>query len=198
MTGLISMVAVFFVVVIEMIFSTMNGGSIGGCHGDPGGMYGNLAPGSPALGHGPRSSTSSVSSLVFQAQEDGGMAANGILRSTHRRRSASIGHQLRKIDNEDGFEVAGSPSSDRANEEPKRNNEDSAHSDDEDMELRNLNGRKRSLNQARMQMAAGGSMRLSDEQLQQKNLLQVMLLEAGILFHSVFIGIFEHYTYHHR
>lgn len=31
--------------------------------------------------------------------------------------------------------------------------------------------------------------RLTDAQQQQKNLLQVMLLEAGILFHSVFIGM---------
>lgn len=31
--------------------------------------------------------------------------------------------------------------------------------------------------------------RLTDAQQQQKNLLQVVLLEAGILFHSVFIGM---------
>jgi zinc transporter 1/2/3 len=61
-----------------------------------------------------------------------------------------------------------------------------------ELETRTVNRRARSQsNSSSRQRHNIGNIggRLTEAQLQQKNLLQVMLLEAGILFHSVFIGM---------
>ncbi|KAI5786631.1 Zinc/iron permease, partial [Pyronema domesticum] len=99
------------------------------------------------------------------------------------RRSGSIGHQLTRIERGGSYKDAPSSSS--------SDNDHSDHSDHDDeddgaTELQSLNTqpRKRSLSTARERRG-----RLTEEQQQKKNLLQVMLLEAGILFHSVFIGM---------
>ncbi|KAI5798984.1 Zinc/iron permease [Geopyxis carbonaria] len=120
MAGLIAMVAVFFVVVIEMVFSTASANGVAGA------------------------------------------------RPTHRR-SGSLGHQLQRIE----LSAAGADDADAV------------------PELRSLAGhpRKRSMSQGSLRRPQRTGSRLTEEQQQKKNLLQVMLLEAGILFHSVFIGM---------
>lgn len=73
----------------------------------------------------------------------------------------------------------------------KSESEDSGDDSGDAPETRALNtrggsgGRPRSLSESSQRRAGS---RLTEDQQQQKQLLQVMLLEAGILFHSVFIG----------
>lgn len=196
MAGLIAMVSVFVVVSIEMFFSTMNGGPTGGCHGGPGlaGGYDSLPPTMPVFGHSRRASVASVAS--YSGGANSGSTSNGIRPPVRTRRSGSIGHQLRRIelstdgmvspavlsDSEDSRHTATYPKGD--------DDEDDADSDvGEDTELRALNSRKRSSSSSRARRRQDIHRRLSSEQQQKKNLLQVMLLEAGILFHSVFIGM---------
>ncbi|CAZ84476.1 unnamed protein product [Tuber melanosporum] len=90
--------------------------------------------------------------------------------SPRHRRSASIGTQLQRIERARArVDLDAMPSSSAED-----------LSADTDQLLRDDDGRHNIGN-------IGG--RLTEAQLQQKNLLQVMLLEAGILFHSVFIGM---------
>ncbi|PUU82535.1 Zinc/iron permease [Tuber borchii] len=137
MAGLIAMVAVFVVVTIEMIFSSMNG--------------------------------------------QGTM----VLARPRHRRSTSIGTQLQRIEKA------------RARADPDAVLSPSTEdlSVDTDQLLRDDDGGynkalsdSESNSSSRYRLNNTGS-RLTESQLQQKNLLQVMLLEAGILFHSVFIGM---------
>jgi len=193
MAGLIAMVAVFVVVSIEMFFSTMNGGPMGGCHGGASAGYDVLTPATASFGH--RRGGSSASAASFA--NGGGSSPSGAIRPVRRtRRSNSIGSQLQRIElNADvlGYEEACSSREDSPDPEAhhKSEDEDDADSDDanEVTELRALNasGRKKSMSASHTRRPGGG--RLTEEQRQKKNLLQVMLLEAGILFHSVFIGI---------
>jgi zinc transporter 1/2/3 len=185
MAGLIAMVSVFFVVSIEMFFSTMNGGPTGGCHGGPGmaGGYETLTPTTSTFGHRRGNSAASMASFM-------GGQANPVSISTRpavrTRRSGSIGHQLQRIEmTADGMEPSDTEDL-RGSDEYIKSDEDSDVG--EDTELQALNTRKRSNSSSRVirRQHLGG--RLTDEQQQKKNLLQVMLLEAGILFHSVFIG----------
>ncbi|PWW78825.1 Zinc/iron permease [Tuber magnatum] len=147
MAGLIAMVAVFVVVAIEMIFSSMNGGAMGGCHSGPGGTYDPLAPPPPLAEERRGTEEHEEIGAALPGSVTGGQ---GIMMSTRprHRRSTSIGTQLQKIE------------------------KTGAHSNSSSRHRHNNIGS-----------------RLTEAQLQQKNLLQVMLLEAGILFHSVFIGM---------
>ncbi|KAA8905472.1 Zinc/iron permease [Sphaerosporella brunnea] len=98
------------------------------------------------------------------------ITSNGIRPPVRTRRSGSIGHQLRRIELSTDGMVSPAVLSD---------SEDSRHTatypkgddDEDDADSDDIHRR------------------LSSEQQQKKNLLQVMLLEAGILFHSVFIGM---------
>lgn len=189
MAGLIAMIAVFLVVTIEMTFSTMNGGSMGGCHSGPGlPGYDPVAPAVPA-GAG-------LVPTILEEAPDG--TVRGVRRTPRHRRSGSIGTELQKI------ERGGMGMAPEENEVwDKSESEDSEGDDNGDSpETQALNshangggrrrrgsssgGRPRSWSES-SQRRAGGS-RLTEDQQQQKQLLQVMLLEAGILFHSVFIG----------
>lgn len=201
MAGLIAMTAVFFVVSIEMTFSTMNGGSMGGCHGGPGAGYQVLVPpASPPSPPSPRSFDRRHHHRQSQQQQRpqrrGSSASTASLaRPLHRtRRSGSIGRQLSHIE----LGVGGVPHAEAVSSDDS----DGGDSVDSDVteggatELRSLNAssRKRSGSDSsargpRCPPVAGG-VRLTEEQQQKKNLLQVLLLEAGILFHSVFIGGF--------
>ena len=181
MAGLIAMISVFFVVSIEMFFSIMNGGSMGGCHGGPGisgSGYEVLTPTTSAFGHRRTASVASNSAV-------GGPRAS---MNRSRRRSGSIGHQLQRIE----LQVGGTeysddqPSAPKIVESDEYEDADDSSSESETTELRGIAARKRSGSQER---GNGGHRMLSDEQQQKKNLLQVMLLEAGILFHSVFFGM---------
>ena len=215
MAGLIAMTAVFFVVSIEMTFSTMNGGAMGGCHGGPGGGYQVLASPAPSSSCSPSSSSfdrhhrhrprpqeqqqqQQPQELQQQQQQQrrGSTASSAsLVRPLHRtRRSGSIGRQLSRIE----LGVGGVPYP----EAVSSNDSDGGDSDDSDdaeggaTELRSLNApsRKRSGSGSSTRgpqfPPTADGVRLTEEQQQKKNLLQVMLLEAGILFHSVFIGSF--------
>ena len=140
MAGLIAMASVFFVVVIEMIFSTLNGANVGGCHGG----YDPLA--SPA---GPR---------------------------PRHRRSGSISHRLQHITRTEPSSPESSTSS-SATVVPTPDDYDSDTSTSSQTHV--------------LKPTNPGPASTAPEtpQQQQKSLLQVMLLEAGILFHSVFIGM---------
>ncbi|KAF8534462.1 Zinc/iron permease [Trichophaea hybrida] len=188
MAGLIAMIAVFFVVSIEMFFSTMNGGSMGGCHGGAHAAgYEILTPTTASFNHRRRGSAASSASLM----SGGNSTLEGVVRPVHRtRRSSSMGRQLTRIElDASGLEFPEAVSDEGSDASPKSDDEDDTNSDaGGSTTLRPLNSRKRSISSSRerRQHADG---RLTEEQQQKKNLLQVMLLEAGILFHSVFIGM---------
>ncbi|KAI5810669.1 Zinc/iron permease [Pyronema omphalodes] len=205
MAGLIAMMSVFIVVSIEMFFSTMNGGAMGGCHG--GVDYESIAPGSPNLrpvssggsaaagmaggfnpvfNQGfPQGRRASVASLVMGGSPR--TSAAGIRPPNRHRRSGSIGHQLTRIERGGGG-GGGGGYKDTPSSSSSDHSDHSDHDEDYDgaTELASLNTqpRKHSINNPRERRG-----RLTEEQQQKKNLLQVMLLEAGILFHSVFIGM---------
>jgi zinc transporter 1/2/3 len=193
MAGLIAMVSVLFVVSIEMFFSTMNGGSTGGCHGGPGGGYETLTPTTSIFGHRRGASAASIAGLMGGS---GGVGStpNGVRPAARARRSGSIGRQLQRIElNADGLDYAETFSNTEGSSLSAAHSKSDDEEDDmdsdagEDTELRALNTRKRSNSETRTRRQHFGG-RLTEEQQQKKNLLQVMLLEAGILFHSVFIG----------
>lgn len=195
MAGLIAMIAVFLVVTIEMTFSTMNGGSMGGCHSGPG------LPGYDPVAPGTATTPASAGMIPTILEEAPDGTVRGVRPTPRHRRSASIGTELQKI------ERGGMGMATEENEVwDKSESEDSEDDDSGDSpETRALNshanggrrrsggggggGRPRSWSESSQRRAgrAGGS-RLTEDQQQQKQLLQVMLLEAGILFHSVFIG----------
>lgn len=178
MAGLIAMASVFFVVVVEMSFSVMNGGAIGGCHGGSVTGYDSLAPMNPEPDHN-----------YHSGEEDYGDGVLASVRPGHRR-SASIGSQLQRFDHDDGVPR----SSTERLIATMEGGEDEATSilsgSGESTELETLRGNGRKQPQAAAKYSNAVVSRLTEEQQQKKNLLQVMLLEAGILFHSVFIGMF--------
>ena len=198
MAGLIAMISVFTVVSIEMFFSTMNGGAMGGCHGGGPAGYESLTPVTPHFGHRRGGSSASATSFkhgrTLPVETIGG--GGGLGRPTQRtRRSSSISHQLQRIEIKvmdtselpDAFSGGSESSIDTRQYRSDDTDEDGDSDAGEDTELRSLNRRKRSLNASQNRRLPIIS-RLTEEQQQKKNLLQVMLLEAGILFHSVFIG----------
>lgn len=197
MAGLIAMVSVFFVVTIEMFFSTMNGGSMGGCHGGGGissSGYEVLTPTTTAFPHRRTlSSTSTTASL--RNSVPGARASLNMSRAPARtRRSGSIGHQLQRIElHAGGAQYPDVFVSDGDGDYPKNTESDGYEEgdseDSEATEMQPINARKRSTSESHERGQHGGGRLLTDEQQQRKNLLQVMLLEAGILFHSVFIGM---------
>jgi len=189
MAGLIAMISVFLVVVVEMFFSIMNGGSMGGCHGGHG--YESLEnAASPSLGRQRTSSNASETGLADFTSR------GGISRPIHRR-SGSIGRQLQQIELSEGQEGSIGVSSDSlagghdAGVYPRSDDSDSE--EDSAIELRTLNPPPkrpiRSPRSSREGMTSGNGSILTEEQQQKKNMLQLLLLEAGILFHSVFIGM---------
>lgn len=118
-------------------------------------------------------------------------------RPTRHRRSASIGKQLQKIERDslDLDSLLPTPTT-AGGSEADVEDSDSDDDDGANQETRALTGgpargaavrRPRSMSASSIRPQRIGS-RLTEAQQQQKNLLQVMLLEAGILFHSVFIG----------
>lgn len=199
MAGLIAMIAVFLVVTIEMTFSTMNGGSMGGCHSGPGlPGYDPVAPTSPSHS---RSNSVSVSvgmiPTILEEAPDG--TVRGVRPASRHRRSASIGTELQKI--ERGGMGMGAEVGTGGNEVWDKSESDDSEDDSggDAPETQALNGgvgagrshsggRPRSWSESSQRRAGRTGSRLTEDQQQQKQLLQVMLLEAGILFHSVFIG----------
>jgi zinc transporter 1/2/3 len=188
MAGLIAMISVFLVMVVEMFFSIMNGGSMGGCHGGHG--YERLEDAaSPSLGRQRAGSSASEAGLADFTSR------GGISRPIHRR-SGSIGRQLQQIELSENQEGATSASRDSlagshdASVYPRSYDSDSE--EDGVTELRTLNPPRkrptRSPGSSREGVASGNGSILTEEQQQKKNMLQLLLLEAGILFHSVFIG----------
>jgi zinc transporter 1/2/3 len=189
MAGLIAMIAVFFVVSVEMFFSTMNGGPTGGCHGSAGVGYEILTPTRSSFSHRRRGSSASSASLM-----NGGNSTLGdVVRPVRRtQRSGSIGRQLTRIElGASNLEFPEAISDESSDASHKSDDEDDADSDvGERTTLRSVNSRKRSMSSSRERRHHDhGDGRLTEEQQQKKHLLQVMLLEAGILFHSVFIGM---------
>ena len=185
MAGLIAMISVFLVMVVEMSFSIMNGGSMGGCHGGHG--YESLEnAASPSLGRQRASSSTSETGLADFTSR------GGISRPIHQR-SGSIGRQLQQIElsaNQEGAIGVSSDSLHGSGVYPR--NDDSDSEEDSATELRTLNPppkrSTRSPRSSREGVTGGNGSILTEEQQQKKNMLQLLLLEAGILFHSVFIG----------
>ena len=111
MAGLIAMIAVFVVVTIEMTFSTMNGSSLGGCHGGHnGGIPGyqpvlheedesgpeNVGAGGGGLGNEYANGSAARAQITVANGSD---AMSGIPgRKTRHRRSGSIARELRRIE----------------------------------------------------------------------------------------------------
>ncbi|KAI5846912.1 Zinc/iron permease [Tricharina praecox] len=194
MAGLIAMASVFVVVSIEMFFSTMNGGAMGGCHGGPSAGYEVLTPTTASFGHRRGASSASAASFTNGGRNPPSEAIRPVRRT---RRSNSIGSQLQRIElSADVLQYDEACSDGEDSPDPEAHHksdyeDDDADSDDanEVTELRSLNsnGQKMSTSAGHTRRPGGG--RLTEEQQQKKNLLQVMLLEAGILFHSVFIGM---------
>lgn len=195
MAGLIAMIAVFLVVTIEMTFSTMNGGSMGGCHSGPGlPGYDPVAPTSP--GHS-RVNSVSVGMIPTILEEAPDGTVRGVRPASRHRRSGSIGTELQKI--ERGGMGMGAGVGAGGNEVWDKSESDDSEDDSggDAPETQALNGgvgagvnggRPRSWSESSQRGAGRTGSRLTEDQQQQKQLLQVMLLEAGILFHSVFIG----------
>ncbi|KAF3938513.1 hypothetical protein ABW19_dt0206640 [Dactylella cylindrospora] len=173
MAGAIALAAVFFVVTIEMIFSGFGAPTHSHGHGD----FENMVAQSPAL----RPDLHPQEDPEYQTN---GEAASSLLgKSTHKRtRSGSISSQLNQMTmNRDviALEAIASDSED-----------DDAS--EEDSEGRKIKGRSYSQSSRRSHHSVASHMaKMSSGELaqQQKNMLQVFLLEAGILFHSVFIGM---------
>ncbi|KAF3919702.1 hypothetical protein ABW20_dc0106474 [Dactylellina cionopaga] len=163
MAGAIALAAVFFVVTIEMIFSGF--GAATHSHGDFEQM---VAPGSPAL----RPDLHPDEDPEYQTN---GEAASSLLgKSSHRRtRNGSISSQLNRLSVESRDSIALEPIISDSDEE--------AISED----TRNESSTK----QRRGSSSRNDELSPAEYLQQKKNLLQVMLLEAGILFHSVFIGM---------
>jgi len=192
MAGLIAMASVFVVVSIEMFFSTMNGGAMGGCHSGVSAGYEVLTPTTASFGHRHGGSSASVASFT----NGGANSPGGAIRPVRRtRRSNSIGSQLQRIElHADVLQYEEACSSEEGSPDPeechKSEDEGDVDSDDANevtqLSSLNSNGRKRAMSTSHTRRPGGG--RLTEEQQQKKNLLQVLLLEAGILFHSVFIG----------
>ncbi|TGZ81897.1 Zinc/iron permease [Ascodesmis nigricans] len=194
MAGLIAMIAVFFVVVIEMIFSSMNGGVHVGCHsGDFDTVTGNSNPSSRHR----RNTSASMHSLLGRTNVGTGVLVRP---SMHRRsRSGSMAAQLSRLE----FDVNAAPEERerfiRESTDDSRCaiigdpdiDEDTTLSGSEDDDADEGTAMKPiSTGQRRESVSSRWrNGRLTEAQQQQKNLLQVMLLEAGILFHSVFIGM---------
>lgn len=167
MAGLIAMISVFVVVTIEMTFSTMNGGSMGSCHAGP------ALPGGYEALEGVRGHSRGGSLTVPVVVEPRG-----------HRRSGSIGTQLQKIERAGLPEGEGSDAVESESESEGNEAEETAA-----LNGGSGRGRPRGFSGSSEGRGRGGG-RLTEEQQRQKELLQVMLLEAGILFHSVFIGMF--------
>ncbi|KAF3092977.1 hypothetical protein TWF569_010296 [Orbilia oligospora] len=165
MAGAIALAAVFFVVTIEMIFSGF--GAPTHSHGD---FEQIVAPSSPAL----RPDLHPDEDPEYQTN---GEAASSLLgKSSHKRtRSGSISTQLNRISSEqDGDGIA----------------LETILSDSED-EGSSSGGaaKRRNPKQHDNHLPSIDQMSPAEIAQQKKNLLQVVLLEAGILFHSVFIGM---------
>jgi len=205
MAGLIAMVAVFVVVAIEMIFSSMNGGAMGGCHSGPGGIYDPLAPSPPLAEERRDTGEHEEIGTGLPGAVMGGQGIMMLTRPRHRR-STSIGTQLQRIEkararaDPDAFLSSSTEDLSADTDQLLRDDDggyDKALSDSEiedggnhEPETRTVNMRARSQsNSSSRHNHNNTGSRLTEAQLQQKNLLQVMLLEAGILFHSVFIGM---------
>lgn len=203
MAGLIAMIAVFLVVTIEMTFSTMNGGSMGGCHSGPGlPGYDPVAPASPSHSRANSMSAGMIPTILEEAPDG---TVRGVRPAPRHRRSASIGTELQKIERggmgmgaEVGVGVGENGVWDKSGSD---DSEDDSGGDAPETQALNggvsagVNGRRsssggrpRSWSQSSQRGVRRGGSMLTEDQQQQKQLLQVMLLEAGILFHSVFIG----------
>lgn len=179
MAGLIAMMAVFLVVTVEMVFSILQGGEVAHCHSAVG-EYDVLSAPSPA---------------PYQT----GFGSSRTSSGGRHRRSASIQTNLSRIDagddcSDEEFKLASFPLNNDSST-PRSDQDDSDASDTENLVARPVNGsarrstHQRSLsNSSSLRISRRKPSRLSEEQQQKKALLQVILLEAGILFHSIFIG----------
>lgn len=165
---------------------------MGGCHSGPG-LPGYEPVASVAPSHSRTNSASAgLIPTILEEAPDG--TVRGVRPAPRHRRSGSIGTELQKIER-GGMGMAAGVSA--GNEVwDKSESEDSGDDNGDAPETRALNananrrrsgsgGRPRSWSESSQRRAGS---RLTEDQQQQKQLLQVMLLEAGILFHSVFIG----------
>ena len=177
MAGLIAMLSVLVVVGIEMFFATRGAGHM---HGSEYDSPEELGPG----GHKPLSNGHAkparrrADSLRPFRQADIGANSREDERFPLRTRDGSI-------DN-----IESEPPTPQIHHKP-RTPDSSAHRYDDlentsDLELDELD---QTADTTRNNPYSNDSAKLSTQQLQQKMLLQCMLLEAGILFHSVFIGM---------
>lgn len=207
MAGLIAMAAVFFVVVIEMIFSNMNGGPTGGCHsGDLNSLATSTGdderdPAStnrPPVLHRRGNSTASIISLVGR---NGG--ANGGGRRNlagHHRSNSTVLTSLTRDEDFERERLISSSSTDHDSGSSSHcavtedDDTDITDTEDEGTRMKPISHSAPIRPATRRRGSSLSSLyrplpRLTEAQQQQKNLLQVVLLEAGILFHSVFIGM---------
>lgn len=206
MAGLIAMASVFFVVVIEMVFSSMNGGIHVGCHS---GGYDSVseATASAPAPHRHRRVHSSASIATFLGRTNVGSGVLGRPPMHRRSRSGSMGRQLQRLefDAQAEMEMQGLMRESGSEETARCAIEDdddlgaesstlSGSEDDDDADegttMKPIARPRRQSYEREGMMHGGIVRRLTEDQQQKKNLLQVMLLEAGILFHSVFIGEF--------
>ncbi|KAK6541107.1 hypothetical protein TWF694_008481 [Orbilia ellipsospora] len=168
MAGAIALAAVFFVVTIEMIFSGF--GAPTHSHGDFEHMVAPETSDSPGI----RPDLHPDEDPEYQTN---GEAASSLLGKSkgHKRNSGSLSSRLNHI----------SHGPDSIALEPIHSDSEDEGASDIGEDLANASGSKQH------QDSAGLLSQMSPSEIaqQKKNLLQVMLLEAGILFHSVFIGM---------
>ncbi|MCJ1237469.1 hypothetical protein MMC14_005455 [Varicellaria rhodocarpa] len=196
MAGLIAMTAVLMVVGIEMFFTTRGAGHI---HGND---YGNSPEEEGHIGHTRKSSghTRSRNHRPQQLKLQGVHGDEDLSGSDLEARGGSSDHLIwgkKSTPNE-------SPTTEGATKYLDNNSE--AEAEDSDLDLDELDPTVDNANLLRFNHTFPARSRgssyiqppstpsihsssVSDTQLQQKLILQCFLLEAGILFHSIFIGM---------
>lgn len=174
--GAIALAAIFFVAVVEMVFHPARR-----CTSLP-------AAGESASTEKPSSGQTASAGVSQVAQTNRGTAANGTTLTVPmrdmqppRRRSGSMVHSLNRLSvieaSDDETEAQR-----RANASNSKTSNDAAiaDNDDEDLELASTHSTSG---------GGGGGASLSPDQKLRKERLQCVLLELGILFHSIFIGM---------
>ncbi|KAK4141402.1 ZIP zinc transporter-domain-containing protein [Dichotomopilus funicola] len=157
MPGAIALVGIFFVSVIEMIFSPARTFMAPPTKGTAGGDRSN--------NDGSAGDAESQIRHKRHASMSGGHCSNAAVVAAITRRPSETARQTS-----------------RASIEPARRHGQEADSEAVDMQV---TASKETLGQVEAQLGGG----LTEEQLHKKSILQCMLLEVGILFHSVFIGM---------
>ncbi|KAL9117178.1 MAG: hypothetical protein Q9187_006290 [Circinaria calcarea] len=192
MAGLIAMTAVLMVVGIEMFFATRGAGHMHGSEYDTlPNDNADMEPKHIANGDRP-SKRQRRRSLRMQDPHGGGGQANGVA-------LGALGGSSEQLV---WGRVPTSPRDSSAAEDASKYDDGDSQGNDSDLDLDELDPttdaadlladtpRPDSLpHRATSSSPFSSKPSLSDHQLQQKLLLQCLLLEAGILFHSIFIGM---------